>query len=565
MHRLATVILFFTISEAPVLAAQGADNPSPSPPTCVEDERLRQRSLGAFRRDIRRLQGATADGPAPRDAYSNCVLAELLKRVGDGRAEHYYRKAIAAEAAEPEYELVYADYLRNFRGPRRPLFPQAERHYVEALRKFRRLPAGTRRSEGYERLRTRIERGLIALYQEDGLPILHKADRAGGEPAVERPVMFFSTSNRAARSVGDFERVDEVRSFTSEALFAASRQRLGRPLSAGELTGLIRPKRQFETLNRVRFRNGDWPVVDVFHRHREIDDAQITNFFRPGEFNDFRLREFGAAVEKTFDASPYFDLSLRGLYKRSERRGLIEFLPGSKERLNHFEANAAASRFAGPDKVTLEAIYLYQDINPDTPNPPERHRRIVAATLTYQMFRPIPLLDSVYGERFRPRGLHLFGGAAFDTERFGSVDIKKQDFFIGSSARGLGRVDLTLQPTFFKARVTGDATQSHSQYRTNFNLLYRALDEESEPGLPEERLGARWAFVHLGAAFKHDVALKGLKDFENFDAGVQLDTKFFIAGRRRTTFLTSLRYNYQQFYRLNKNLNLFAFDISMGF
>ncbi len=561
MKKLATITLLFSIAAAPVAFAQGAKNsPPPSPPMCVNDTRLTNKSLKAIRKEIRDLTGP----PAPQDAYTNCVIAELMKRVGDSRAESHYQKAIEAEDAEPEYELLYADYLRNFRGPQRPLFPQAERHYMEASRKLRQLQAGTRWNRGYDQLRMRIERGLVALYQEDGIPLLYKSDQTDGKPAVERPVMFFSTFNRAARSTRDFERVDDVRSFTSEALFVASRQRLNRPLSEDELTRLIRPKRQFETFNRIRFRNHHWPVLDIFHTHREIDDSQVTNFFRPGEFNDFRLREIGVAVEKPFDASPYFDLYLRGLYKRSERRGLIEFFPGNKEHLNHFEANAAVSRFVGPDKVILESTYVYQDINPDITNPPERNRQIFAVTFTYQLFRPLPFLDPVYGERFRPRGLHLFSGVVFDKERFGTVDIKKQDFFIGSSLRGLGRVDLTLQPTIFKARVTGDASQSHSQYRTNFNLLYRILDEESEPGLPEKKMGVRWAFVHLIAPFKHDVAMKGLRDFENFDAGIQLDTKFFIAGHRRTTFLASFRYSYQRFYRLNKDLNLFGFDIGMG-
>jgi hypothetical protein len=566
MKKLVTITLLFYISAAPVAFAQGAKNtPPPFPPMCINDTRLTGQSLKALRKEIRDLTGAATGTPESQDAYSNCVIAELMKRVGDSRAESHYQKAIDAEDAEPEYELLYADYLRNFRGPQRPLFPQAERHYLEALRKLRQLQAGKRWNHGYDELRARVERGLVALYQEDGLPLLYKSDQTGGKPAVERPFMFFSSFERAARSSGDFERVDDVRSFTSEALFASSRQRLNRPLSRDELTRLLRPKQQFETFNRVRFRYKEWPVLDIFQRDRHIEDAQITNFFRPGEFNDFRLREFGVAVEKPFAVSPYFDLYLRGLYKRSERRGLIEFLPGNKEHVNHYEANAAVSRFVGPDKATLEATYVYQDINPGIPNPPQRDRQIIAGTFTYQLFRPLSFLDQVYRERFRPRGIHLFSGVVFDKESFGAVDIKKQDFFVGASVRGLGRVDLTLQPTLFKARVTGDASQSHSQYRTNFNLLYRILDEESEPGLPEKKMGVRWAFVHLVAPFKHDVALNGLKDFENFDAGLQLDTKFFVAGHRRTTFLASFRYNYQRFYRLDKNLNLFAFDLGMGF
>jgi hypothetical protein len=565
MKKLSTIILFFFLSAAPIVLAQGAKTPSQPPPgMCIDDPRLRQKSLKIIRKAIRNMTSATTGTLAPQDAYSNCVIAELMKRVGDSRAKYYYAKAIAAEDTEPEYEMHFANYLRNFRGPQRPLFPEAERHYLEALRKLRELEAGKRWNRHYHQLRMQVERGLVSLYQEDGIPLVYESDQSDGQFAVERPVIFFSTFNRAARSTRDFERVDDVRSFTSEALFAASRQRLNRPLSEAELTRLIRPKRYFETFNRIRFRDQDAPVLDLFHTYRAIGDAQITDFFRPGEFNHFRLSEAGVAVEKPFEASP-FDLYLRGMYKSSERRGLIEFLPGNKEHVNTFEANAAVSRFIGPDKATLESTYVYQDIKPDITDPPKRNRHIIASTFTYQIFRPLSFLEAVYGKRFETRGLHLFGGVVFDKERFGTVDIKKRDFFVGSSVRGLGRVDLTLQPTIFRARVTGDASQSNTQYRTNFNVLYRILDEESEPGIPQKKLGVHWAFVHLVVPFKHDVAIKGLKEFENFDAGIHLDTKFFLAGRRRTTFLASFRYNHQRFYRLNRDLNLFGFDIGMGF
>jgi hypothetical protein len=382
---------------------------------------------------------------------------------------------------------------------------------------------------------------------------------------VEKPVMLFASINRVSQSINDFDRVDNVRALTSEALFSASKQRLNRPLSAAQLLGLVRSRPKFETLDRLRFRTTDAPVLDVFYTHRQTNEAQVTNFFRPGEFNDFRLREFGVAIEESLDVASAFDLYLRGSYKRSERRGLIEFFPGNKEHVDQFEVTAAVSRFMGPDKAVLESTYVRQNIHPDQLNPPLRNRQIIAATFTYQIFRPLPFLETVYGQHFETRGLHLFGGAALDKERFGAVEIQKRDFFVGSSLRGLGRFDFTLQPTLFRAKVTGDESQTNSQYRTNFNVLYRFVDEEREPGIPDRKLGLRWAFVHLVVPLRHDIAVRGLKSFENFDAGVQLDTKFFTTGRRRTTFLASFRYDFQRFYRLNRNLNVFGFSLGMGF
>jgi hypothetical protein len=534
-----------------------------SRPLCGDDVRLTQKSLRAIRKSISALTDVIQT--KPHDSYSLCVMAELLKRVGDSRAEGYYKAAIKETPSDAEYELLLSDYFRNFRGAQRPLFARAELHYFEALHKLNEVAAKSPDNTRDDQLRQRIERGLITLYQEDGVPLFDEPVNSEWSETIEKPVIFFGSINRVARSIGDLERVDEVRSFVSEALFAASRARLNRPPSPEELAALIRQKLQFETFNRLRFRPGSWPVVDVFSRERRISDAQITNFFRPGEFNDLRLSDFGVAVEKSFAVSHYFDAYLRASYTRSKRTGLIEFLPDTAEEINELQINAATSRFVGPDKLTFETTYAYQDISLQVTNPPRRDRQIVGGTVTYQLFRPIPFLAPVYAQHFRPRGLDLYSGAVFDRERFGSVAIKKTDYFVGASLKGLGRVDLTLQPTFFKGRVTGDNTQSNSQYRTNFNLLCRLLDEESKPGIPEKKFGVHWAFVHLVFPFKHNKALTGLKEFENLNLGIQTDTKFFTAGRRRTTFLASLRYSYQRFYRLNKNQNLFSFEIGMGF
>jgi hypothetical protein len=559
-------MLLFSLLVVSIVRGQVVDQTlRRSRPLCGDDALLTQRGLRAIRKSINDLTVVVEKANTPQDSYSLCVLAELLKRVGDSRAERYYKAAIKEAPADAEYELLLADYLRNFRGPQRPLFARAELHYFEALRKLDELAEKSPDNTRDEQLRKRIERGLITLYQEDGVPLVDEPVNTEWPETIEKPVIFFGSINRGARSIGDLERVDEVRSFVSEALFAGSRFRLNRPLSPQELAALIRPKRQFETFNRFRFRRGSWPVVDVFSRERRISDAQLTNFFLLGEFNDLKLSDFGIAVEKPFAVSHYFDAYLRASYTRSKRTGLIEFLPDTAEKINELQVNAAASRFVGPDKLVFETTYAYQDINPQTTNPPTRNRQIIGGTFTYQLFRPIPFLDPVYAERFMPRGLHLYSGAVFDRERFGNVAIKKTDFFAGASLKGLGRVDLTLQPTFFKGRVTGDNTQSNSQYRTNFNLLYRLLDEETEPGIPKKKFGVHWAFVHLVFPFKHDVALTGHKEFENFNLGVQTDTKFFTAGHGRTTFLASFRYSYQRFYRLNNNQNLFSFELGMGF
>jgi hypothetical protein len=550
-----TLLLFFFL--VPTAFTQGIKGSrGRNPYECLDAGR--HESLAVIRDSIRKK----LSGTDPQDAFSYCSIAELMKRAGDYRAENYYEKAINADDAEPAYELFYAEYLRNFRGAQHPLFPQAEHHYFVALRK---LIHARQREAWDDATQKRVERGMVALYQEDGLPLLHrKSAGINTDNAVEVPVVFFSTINRNAELTTDFDNVDDVRAFSAEALFASSPSRLNRSLSVDELKNILRPKVQFETVNRLRLRYKQWPAVDLFYKYREIENAQITNFFEPNKFNDFRLSSYGLAVEKPFKVSPYFDLFLRESYQRIIRKGLIEFFPESNEQINQFETKGAISHFFGPDKAVLESTHVFQDINPIIPNPFKRNRQIISATFTYQIFRPLPFLQKVYGQRFETRGLHLFSGIVRDKERFGNVDVKREDLFVGASLKGLGKFDVTLQPTFFKSYVTGDKSQNNSQFRTNFNLLYRILDEEDSPDTRKKIMGIYPAFVHLVIPFKHDVAMSGLPQFANVNAGIELDIKSYTTGLRRTTFLTSFRYNYQRFYKLDRNLNLYSVNLKSG-
>jgi hypothetical protein len=483
------------------------------------------------------------------------LIAELMKRAGDLRAEVYYKKAINAESKEPAYELFYADYLRNFRGPGQPLFPAAEKHYIRAEKKLRQID----KQRQWDRITgQRVERGLVALYQEDGLPVVNLQS----DEKTSKPLLFFSSINQFAQLTGDFDNVDDTRGFTSEALLTSSR--LDHDLSDNVLQAMIRVKPQVETFNRFRFRYKAFPVVDISYKYREIDRGQITNFFEPNKFNRIHLDEYGFSIEKPLAVSGSFDLLLRGSYKRAKREGLIEFSPRAREDVNQYEAAAAISRFVGPDKSTFETIYVYQDIDQATSNPIGRNRRIVGGKFTYELLRLS--LDSAYRKRFETRGIHFFAGVLDDRERFGQAQLVKNDYFVGSSVKGLGNYEITVQPTIFTSRVEGESNERrNSQYRTNLTFLWRIKDEEKEPGLPERLRWVNPAFIHLAVPFKHDVAIKGLDKFENYNLGIALHAKFFRTGSRRTTFLMSAGYNYQRYYKLNTNLNLLSFRVSMGF
>lgn len=545
-------VLFFV--SLTVFAQEADEKKRMDPFSCLGEAKALGKEMST--REIRTEIDNRIKALKRKDARSLCVIAELMKRVGDYKAEDFYRKAIEADKTEPAYELFYADYLRNFRGALHPLFPEAEEHYFKALKKLKKLKLTNNWKKFDRETKRQIERGLTTLYQEDGFPIDWKLSTIDLEEFLERPpFVFFSTINKYAKSATDFDEVDDVRDFTSESLFSSSQMRLNRTLTNDELKAIIRTKEQFETLNRFRFRYRHWPVFDIFYKYREIDNAQITNFNEPNKFNDVNLNEYGIALERPFNFSPDFDLFLRGIYKRTEREGIIEFLPDKKEDINHYEAKAAISRFFGPNKANLEFTYVFQDIDQDISNPPKRERQIFGSTLTYQIFT-----QKVYKQLFEPRGVDLFGGIVVDKEEFGGTMVKKNDYFIGGAIKGLPFIkknafDITIQPTVFSYEVDDDKSRDNSQYRTNVTMLYRIKDEEE----------TKKSFVHLVIPFRHDIAINGPEDFENFKVGIGLNTKIISTEIRRTTFLVSARYDYQRFYKLDKNVNLFSFNVSMGF
>src|ERR1041385_6923303 len=217
MKRLISLLKLSTVlAMTSVVFAQATGDPS-NPFRQLDDASALTsiRGLDGIRRDIKERCQKSIE-----NAGDYLLIAELMKRVGDLRANEYYQKAIAVDGTEPAYELFYTDYLRNFRGPGRPLFPDAEKHYRLAQKKLRRID----KQRPWDPITDqRVERGLVALYQEDGLPFVnwHQKD-------IARPLLFFSSINRFAQLTGDFDNVDDVRAFTSEALLTSSRLKVRR-------------------------------------------------------------------------------------------------------------------------------------------------------------------------------------------------------------------------------------------------------------------------------------------------------------------------------------------------
>jgi hypothetical protein len=508
-----------------------------------------------LRGEVAVLEGQAAARPAERRGHLYCRIAELKKRLGSPDAARFYRLAIAAEPANAEYHWLFGDYLRSFRGPLQPLFAQAEAQYYAALRA---IPPEARTCAQTE-LFCYLRRSLIALYERDGLPLLRSIEEgrpiafAGGHLGVER---------RTA-AIGEF---DDVRDFTSEALFASSRERLARPLTEAELSGMVRQKPALETTGRLRLRAGRLPAVDVFYQRRRVDHAQITNFYEPRGTNRFELDGYGVAVDAPVDAYPVLDLGVRAEVGRSTRQGLIEFVPAAREEVTSASVRGRAARFLGPDRLSLELTWAADWVRQQVETPIARRTVIAAPTLRLERFRGAP-----YERRVAPRGSELFVGAALATERFGSVDVHRRDYFGGVALRGMGGLtrrqsfDVTLQPTLFTSHRTGAGDPEalrNSQWRTFGTLLYRVSDHENEPDL--RRLPAL-VFLNVRVSGSYDVAVHGPRHFQSRTVGAGMDAKVVLRGvRGGVTLLGSARYDLQQYWRLDRSFGSFVLDLEMG-
>lgn len=391
-----------------------------------------------------------------------------------------------------------------------------------------------------------------------------------GDSSISSDIVSFTTIDKYAKSTNDLDEVADTWSFTSEALFSQSRQRLDRLLSRQELARIVREKEEFETFDNLRLRPLPSLSVDVYYEYKQIDDAQITDFNKPNRFNNAYVNKFGMAVQDVFSEGPYSFL-LRGAYNRVDREGLIEYLPKSHEDVNEYEFKGLAFTTIDANVASLYATYVFQDIQQRIANPYKRDRNIFALLFSYGSqringisieteARPIKAVETLFEKRFDTRGLKFFAGTVSDVETYGDVDVKRNEYFMGTSLSAwmdVGRraglpVDVTLEPDVFTSRVTGDPSQDNSQFRTNLTIYY----QPSEP------------FV-LMLPVRYDVATSGPHDFENWKAGVEVQYSNPVGNtcekKSNTQLYASIRYDHQRFFNLDRNLDLFTVNIKFRF
>jgi hypothetical protein len=572
--------LVATLAALPRAAsAQAAADPPSAAFACMGEAEafVRDHDLAEIRAERdRRLGTPTEPGEAAAAAaYRWCVIAELMRVLGDDRTAAYYARAIDA-TADPGYELLFAGYLRNTRGPGAPLVEQARRHYSAALDGTQRRMAAAEGDDAT--IADWATRGLMLTYQRDGLPLTPWSGDLHDRSRSRWPSLAVMAGARVAVDTNDtpldmtvLPEVDDARRFTAEAMFASSMFRTARPLSESELRTIARAPRRDEMMVRGRLRASPIGALDVWFRQSDVHDGAITNFNLPTVMNNVTTSEFGAGVTRALDLYPAFDVLLAGSYHRVHRVGAVEFFPDQAQDFNQLDARATAVRYLGPDQLSLSggyAVMAIPDASGGVIEDRARGRRIAAIDAGYAVNR-LALAP------LRLPALRVTAGVAEDDEAFGVRVIRRRDAHLGLALVRLQGWDVTVQSSVLSSTVDArqpdpsrysgeDPQQSNAQYRTTLTLLRRLIDEDAEPGMPAQVLGMRPSMVNVVVSVRHDVRLAGLHAFQNVRAGVELWSKAFVTPLRGTAFLVSAGYENQYFYMIGKDLHILHGDVRMG-
>ena len=391
---------------------------------------------------------------------------------------------------------------------------------------------------------------------------------ASADPAAEDPHLSFHSVNRWMRTTSDLDKSDDIRAFTSEALFAQSAARLNRPLTTEELRALVRVKQAAQTIDYLRLRpDRNW-AVDFRFKYNDIADAQVTQFFDPTRFNRVVVREYGVALQRGFESDSLSGL-LRATYNQQDRKGLIEFLPEAWDSVKEYEINGFVATTLSGEPLSAFATYVHQDIDLKIPNPYARSREIAALATAIGGESDwggadgqalVASSERVFERRFDARGRKLLAGVLYDSEAFGGTRVRKRDVFLATTAcawmerdacgRSLGGIDLGLDFNHFSAQNSSDDSQRNSQTRVGLSAFYQ-LNESS--------------VVIVSAA--RDRATTGPGSFENWRAGPELRFRrnHKSAASVSVDFWGSVRYERQRYTALDKSVDLLSALVGVRF
>jgi hypothetical protein len=522
------------------------------------------------------------DPPTVR-AIKLCVVAELKKRVGAGDAIDYYERAIAQNPDEPGFEMFAGRYYGGARGAKGPVADLAETHYYRALAKLEALKAAGRYRDFHEIVEEYVQKGLLTLHQQDGMPL--NPFRAYPERASGRyiPELSIATQDTVSADTRDGAGANESGGFAAEAgLYVV---RTTRQPGALELYDIVRKPLRLKSDNQLRLRMAYVGSIDLTYGIVKAKDAMITHFDVPSQRNDIDVKEIGGAYERTFPLYPLFDLNVRGGIRRVHRVGVVEYLPDCAQDFNVYEVKPSLSRFVSSDKLTVSGTYVFMDIQPIdcVGGPPAndplnvRGRRIAAANVEYAFYSPLVLpqvsLASLRGYRTPTRGLYLSAGYVNDNEVFGDHRAINETYYGGIRLEGPGAFDIGITESMYVA--SGTVTNaggvevpnndiSGKSLRSSLTVGARIINPDETPGMPGSWAGfaahsLNWVFP---ASF--DKVLAGRNDFENFRIGTQLWWQMFGTGFGGPAFLVTAGYDYQYFYRIPKHMHNVSVTFRIG-
>jgi hypothetical protein len=595
------------------------------------------RNMTQVRTELEKRLNPLFEGPEPQTvkAMKACVVAMLKSRLGDSDAGEYYAMAVESDPEEPGYELWYGRYYSGFRGARGVIVESAEDHFYAALKKLDAKRAAGKYRDYHRVVEEWTRKQLIYSYQEDGVHLLPwaKAYPQHGDAGHTLPSVALSAQFHLSKDTRDFFRNNEMRLFTGEMMFAASSYR-GFNIDKGQMYELARAPLRYRGEARARVRQNWFGAFDFSAAYERTKRGQVLTYYLVpghtdpsspaameearrhaigrGSFSDTNLRELGAGYERVFPLLPLMDFKLKGGLKYIDRQGVIEFLEYEHEKFLAYEARPSFSRFMGPDKLTLDLVWVYMDIT-EVPFGPQsesaRDKYIRAANLEYAIYRPFTLPEVRSGAlgvyRSPTRGWYWNVGGAEDADVYGTRTVQRRDLYLGTRFEGAGSWDVQLQGTYSTSDIraldlrTGDvlpvsgAPLKSSSFRSSGYLQYRLINPDAVPGINGSLIAPD--MVHLLMPVSWDKGLSGScenilinpvtglpqagglpwdttytsaaechKTYENVRVGAELWTKFFGTGFGGPAILSTVGYDYQYFYQLKKAVHNVHMSVRMG-
>lgn len=546
------------------------------------------RTIAQIREELAKVMAPpySREDPATLRALKLCVVAELKRRVGDADAFDYYGRAIREQPEEPGFEFFAGRYYAGARGAGGPVVELAEQHYYRALEKLERLEALGRLRDYHRIVRDYVRKGLLVLYQQDGLPLLPWKAYPQHSSGRLAPGLSVATQLTVSEDTRDGLGANETSGFVAEAGLYETRRAI--PVSRVELFAIARSPFRVRSETELRLRHAYVGAVDLRYGVLKAKDAALggtLGFGYPEQKNDIAVREISVAYERVLPLYPLFDLKIRGGAKRVHRVGVVEAQPTCAQDFNVYEVSPVLSRFVSSDKLTLGGTYVSMDIpNLDCPGVDRnsylsvRGRAISAVNVEYAFYSPVVLpalqLASLRPYRTSTRGLYVSAGYVNDNEVYGDHRIVNETFYAGSRLEGPGPFDVGLTEALYVSRGTlvnsdgGEAENtglSAKILRSSFTLTRRLLDPDATPGVP--RAFGPFAGHTLNWVFplSFDHALAGRDAFDNVRIGTELWWQMFGTGVWGPAFLFTADYHYQYFYRFEKHVHNVGLSLRMGF